>query len=152
RPDHITPRELARLRRLGCTKVQVGFQSLDDAVLAQNRRGHDVAAIRKAVRLLRQAGFKIQAHWMANLYGSDPARDVADFARLFADPDFRPDELKIYPCSLIDGTELMDAYRAGRWRPYTFDELLAVLTECLALTPPYCRVSRMVRDIPAHYI
>ncbi|MCZ7546140.1 MAG: hypothetical protein M5R40_22595 [Anaerolineae bacterium] len=62
--------------------------------------------------------------------------------RLFADPDFRPDELKIYPCSLIDGTELMDAYRAGRWRPYTFDELLAVLTECLALTPPYCRVSR----------
>lgn len=152
RPDYVTEREVLRLRKLGCTKVQIGFQSLDDDVLVKNRRGHDVAAIRRAVRLLRQAGFKIQAHWMANLYGSDPAKDVQDFERLFADPDFRPDELKLYPCSLIDGTGLMDLYRQGLWRPYTHDELLGVLIECVRRVPRYCRVTRMIRDIPAQYI
>ncbi|MBN1286304.1 MAG: tRNA uridine(34) 5-carboxymethylaminomethyl modification radical SAM/GNAT enzyme Elp3 [Anaerolineae bacterium] len=152
RPDYVTPEEVERLRRLGCTKVQIGVQSLDDAVLAKNRRGHDVAAARCAFRLLRGAGFKIQAHWMANLYGSSPEQDIADFARLFDDPDFRPDELKIYPCSLIDGTVLMDLYRQGRWRPYTDGELRRVLAACLARVPPYCRVTRLMRDIPAHYI
>ncbi len=107
RPDHLTAAEVERIRRLGATKVQLGYQSLSDEVLAANRRGHDVASIRRAMRLLRGAGLKIHAHWMPNLYGSSPERDVEDFARIFADPDFRPDELKIYPCSLIESAELM---------------------------------------------
>jgi elongator complex protein 3 len=152
RPDYVTGDEVLRLRRLGCTKVQVGLQSLDDEVLAKNKRGHDVAAARRAVKLLRGAGFKIHAHWMANLYGSDPARDLEDFQRLFADPDFRPDELKVYPCSLLAGTELMDLYRQGLYRPYTEAELRDLLAACLASVPPYCRVTRMMRDIPAQYI
>lgn len=148
RPDYVTEDELRRMRRLGVTKVQIGIQSLSDDVLAGNKRGHDVETTRRAVRLLRQAGFKIQAHWMPNLYGSSPALDVADFSRLFSDADFRPDELKIYPCSLIESAELMNAYRAGRWRPYTYDELMEVLVACLEMVPSYCRVSRVIRDIP----
>ena len=148
RPDHISEEEVLRIRRLGCTKVQIGFQSLNDEVLRLNRRGHTVAATRRAVRLLRQAGFKIHAHWMPNLYGSSPADDVADYARMFDDPDFRPDELKIYPCSLIESAELMRHYQAGTWRPYSHDELLGVLTECFLKTPEYCRLTRVVRDIP----
>src|SRR6185436_10988232 len=99
RPDHISAEEVLRIRRLGCTKVQIGFQSLNDEVLRKNRRGHTVAATRRAVKLLRQAGFKIHAHWMPNLYGSTPDDDIADYRRMFSDPDFCPDELKIYPCS-----------------------------------------------------
>jgi elongator complex protein 3 len=148
RPDYVTEIEVERIRHLGATKVQIGIQSLSDDVLTLNHRGHDVAATRKAVRLLRQAGFKIQAHWMPNLYGSTPERDIADFGRLFSDADFRPDELKIYPCSLIESAELMKAYRAGKWRPYTQDELLEVLVACLGAVPSYCRVSRVIRDIP----
>ncbi len=148
RPDHISVEEVLRVRRLGCTKVQIGFQSLNDEVLRLNRRGHTVAATRRAVRLLRQAGFKIYAHWMPNLYGSSPAQDVEDYAKLFADPDFRPDELKIYPCSLIESAELMRNYRDGSWRPYTHDELLGVLVECFRQTPEYCRLTRVIRDIP----
>ncbi len=148
RPDHISVEEVLRVRRLGCTKVQIGFQSLNDRVLRLNRRGHTVAAARRAVKLLRQAGFKIHAHWMPNLYGSSPEEDIADYARLFADPDFRPDELKIYPCSLIESAELMARYEDGSWRPYTHDELLSVLTECFLRTPEYCRLTRVVRDIP----
>ena len=148
RPDHIDEDEVRRIRRLGCTKVQIGFQSLNDDVLRLNRRGHTVAATRRAVKLLRQAGFKIHAHWMPNLYGSSPQEDVADYTRLFADPDFRPDELKIYPCSLIESAELMKFYQAGQWRPYTGAELLEVLTACFLMTPEYCRLTRVIRDIP----
>lgn len=149
RPDHISEAEVLRIRRLGCTKVQIGFQSLNDAVLRANRRGHTVAATRRAVALLRRAGFKIHAHWMPNLYGSSPALDVEDYARMFADPDFRPDELKVYPCSLIDSAELMRYYERGEWQPYTHDELLGVLVECFKLTPEYCRLTRVIRDIPS---
>ena len=148
RPDHISEEEVIRVRRLGCTKVQIGFQSLSDKVLALNRRGHDVAATRRAVKLLRKAGFKIHAHWMPNLYGSSPAADLDDYDKLFGEPDFRPDELKVYPCSLIESAELMQQYQAGDWRPYTHDELLELLVECFKRTPEYCRLTRVIRDIP----
>ncbi len=148
RPDHISADEVIRIRRLGCTKVQIGFQSLDDRVLAMNKRGHDVAATRRAVKLLRRAGFKIHAHWMPNLYGSSPENDLADYARLFDDVDFRPDELKIYPCSLIESAELMQPYRAGKWRPYSHEELLELLVACFERSPEYCRLTRVIRDIP----
>ncbi|MEP7284403.1 MAG: tRNA uridine(34) 5-carboxymethylaminomethyl modification radical SAM/GNAT enzyme Elp3 [Chloroflexota bacterium] len=148
RPDHINAEEVLRIRRLGCTKVQIGFQSLNDVVLRKNRRGHTVAATRRAVKLLRQAGFKIHAHWMPNLYGSSPDADIADYKLMFADPDFCPDELKIYPCSLIASAELMQRYQDGSWQPYTHDELLHVLVEALRHTPEYCRLTRIIRDIP----
>ncbi|MBW2418993.1 MAG: tRNA uridine(34) 5-carboxymethylaminomethyl modification radical SAM/GNAT enzyme Elp3 [Deltaproteobacteria bacterium] len=147
RPDAVDEAETQRIRRLGATKVQLGFQSLDDAVLAANKRGHDVATTRRAVGLLRRAGFKIHAHWMPNLLGATPEGDVADFERLFADPGLRPDELKVYPCSLIESAELMRFFEAGEWRPYEYDELLAVLTAALERTPRYCRITRMIRDI-----
>ena len=148
RPDHISEEEVIRVRRLGCTKVQIGFQSLNDRVLDLNKRGHDVAATRRAVTLLRKAGFKIHAHWMPNLYGSSPREDLADYEKLFGDADFRPDELKIYPCSLIESAELMQQYQTGEWRPYTHDELLNLLVECFRRTPEYSRLTRVIRDIP----
>jgi elongator complex protein 3 len=152
RPDLVTEEEAVRIRRLGATKAQIGIQSLSDDVLRLNKRGHDVATTRRAMKLLRQAGFKLQAHWMPNLYGSSPDQDVEDFARLFSEPDFRPDELKIYPCSLIESAELMNQYEAGAWRPYTDEELTGVLTECLRRVEPYCRISRVIRDIPGEDI
>ena len=152
RPDHISPEEIERIRRLGCTKVQIGLQSLQDSVLKLNHRGHDVAASRRALKLIRGAGFKIHAHWMANLYGSSVEEDIKDFERLFNDPDFCPDELKLYPCSLIESAELMQYYQDGRWRPYTQDELAKVLTRCFSIVPEYCRLSRVIRDIPSQDI
>lgn len=148
RPDNLNLEEVLRIRRLGATKVQIGYQSLSDRVLALNRRGHDVADIRRATKLLRQAGFKIHAHWMPNLLGSTPELDVEDFERLFDDPDFRPDELKIYPCSLVESAELMGYYERREWLPYCQSELTWVLTECLRRTPEYCRITRVIRDIP----
>ncbi len=149
RPDNISEEEVRRIRRLGCTKTQIGIQSLNDEVLSKNHRGHDVAATRKAFNLLRQAGFKVHAHWMPNLYGSSVDQDKADYLKLFNDPDFMPDELKIYPCSLIESAELMTYFKNGSWVPYSKEQLSEVLTFCLANTPEYCRLTRIIRDIPS---
>jgi elongator complex protein 3 len=147
RPDLVTEGEVLRLRRLGCTKVQLGVQSLNDATLSANRRGHDVASVRRAMHLLRSAGFKLLAHFMPNLLGSTPELDVEGAQAMFDDPAFRPDELKVYPCSLVESADLMRFYERGEYRPYAHDELLDVLARVLEVAPRYCRLSRVIRDI-----
>ena len=107
RPDWVTPEEIRHLRQLGVTKVQIGVQSLDDEILTLNKRGHDVESVRQALGLLRTAGFKLHLHWMPNLFGATPEKDRDDFERFFTDPAICPDELKIYPCSLIKDTEVV---------------------------------------------
>ncbi len=149
RPDNISQDEVIRLRRLGATKIQIGFQSLSDTVLELNKRGHDTAATRMAVTLLRQAGFKIHAHWMPNLYGSSLENDKREYQELFSHPGYKPDELKIYPCALIPSAELMAYYQDGRWKPYETNELEELLRYCLTHTPKWVRLSRVVRDIPS---
>lgn len=152
RPDEINEEEVINIRRLGATKVQLGVQSLNDKVLSLNKRGHDVAQTALAFKLLRQAGFKIHVHWMPNLYGSNPEMDKKDFVKLFKNPKFRPDELKIYPCSLIESAELFDYYKKGLWQPYTNEQLIDVLSFCLSHVPNYCRVTRVIRDISSEDI
>jgi elongator complex protein 3 len=147
RPDHVDEAEVRRLRRLGATKVQLGVQSLDDEILDANGRGHDTAATRQAFALLRAAGFKLHAHWMANLLGATPESDRHDFRRLFDDEAYRPDELKLYPCSLIETAELMGPWKRGEWRPYEEAELLDVVAASLPHVPRWCRVTRVIRDI-----
>lgn len=146
RPDFITLGQLIELRKMGVTKIQIGIQSLDNKILKLNKRGHTINETRRAIRLLRSFGFKIQAHWMANLYGSTPEKDIVDFKKLFFQFWYRPDELKIYPCSLIATAELMDYYQKKMWQPYTHKELMKVMVKVLPLVFEYCRVSRMIRD------
>ena len=152
RPDWITPDEIRHMRRLGVTKVQIGVQSLEDNVLALNKRGHTVAEVSHALGLLRTAGFKLHLHWMPNLYGATLESDRESFHRFFSDPSIRPDELKIYPCSLIAGTALYEKWQAGEYTPYTEKELVALLADIKPTVPPYTRINRLFRDIPAHHI
>ena len=152
RPDTVTAPMLTELRRLGCTKVQIGIQSLDEDVLRANNRVCTVDQLQRAFELIRLLGFKVHTHLMANLYGSNPERDKREFDRFVSDPRFLPDEVKLYPCALVDGTGLMGKYRDGSWRPYTHDELLDVLCHDVLATPPYTRISRMIRDISAEDI
>lgn len=152
RPDEISRDSVREIRRLGATKVQLGLQSLDDEVLRLNKRGHDVAQVARAFGLLRQAGFKLHIHFMANLYGGSVAKDKRDYRRLFRQLAFRPDEIKVYPCSLIASAELMRYYKKGLWRPYSHEQLLDITTFTLTHTPRYARITRMIRDIPAQDI
>ena len=152
RPDAITPDSLTMIRRLGCTKVQMGIQSLDQAVLDANDRGIEVSRIERAFELLRVFGFKIHAHAMVNLLGSTPERDKDDYLRLVRGLPFQPDEIKLYPCALIEGARLQERFEAGEWAPYSEAELLDILVSDVAATPPFCRISRMIRDFSSHDI
>lgn len=152
RPDTVTVENLTLIRRLGCTKVQMGVQSLDDRILAMNDRAIGTKEIRKAFELLRLFGFKIHVHFMANLYGSTVDADKRDYERLVTESAYLPDEVKLYPCALVAGTGLCEHYENGTWRPYTEEELLDVLVADTAVTPPFVRISRMIRDISAHDI
>lgn len=152
RPEALSVPVLTELRQLGCTKVQIGVQTLDDGVCALNRRPSRPQDAERAFALLRLFGFKIHAHFMANLRGSSPERDVQGYRRFVTDERFQPDELKLYPCALIRGSALCRLYEAGEWRPYSEEELLDVLVQDVLATPPYTRVSRMIRDFSAQDI
>jgi elongator complex protein 3 len=152
RPDHITLDEVVRLRAHGVTKVQLGAQSLDDSILTMNQRGHTVAELRRATDLLRRAGFKIVLHWMPNLLGATLDSDRLDFARLWEDTSLRPDELKIYPCQLLANAELYETWRRGEYTPYTTRELVELLADVKPTIPEYCRVNRVIRDIPSTHV
>jgi elongator complex protein 3 len=147
RPDEINSNEIHWLRYLGVTKVQMGAQSLDDHILDINKRGHDVECTRKAVALLRAAGFKIVLHWMPNLLGATPASDRLDFARLW--DGFCPDEIKIYPNQLLPNAELYEYWQRGEFKPYTTEELVDLIADIKPSIPRYCRVNRVIRDIPS---
>ncbi|HTX93217.1 MAG TPA: tRNA uridine(34) 5-carboxymethylaminomethyl modification radical SAM/GNAT enzyme Elp3 [Anaerolineales bacterium] len=150
RPDEITPDELAWFRALGVTKVQIGVQSLDDRILEINKRGHTVAEAHQAVAMLRAGGFKIVLHWMPNLLGATPESDREDFPRLWE--GLCPDEIKIYPCQLLENAELYNYWQRGEYHPYTQDELVNLIADVKPSIPHYCRVNRVIRDIPSTHV
>jgi elongator complex protein 3 len=147
RPDHVNPDELAWLRKLGVTKVQMGAQSLDDHILEINQRGHSLAETHQAVALLRAGGFKIVLHWMPNLLGATVESDREDFSRLW--DELAPDEIKIYPTQLLKNAELYDYWQEGSYKPYTTHELVNLIADIKPAIPRYCRVNRVIRDIPS---
>lgn len=147
RPAVVNEANLVFMRKLGCTKVQIGVQSLDEKKMSLSDRSTKNEAVANAFALLRKAGFKIHAHFMANLPGSTPEKDKADFAELVSNPDYLPDEIKLYPCMLVDSARLNRLAKTGEWKAYDEDVLVDVLVDDVLKTPPYTRISRMMRDI-----
>lgn len=152
RPDLITVDELKWYRKLGVTKVQIGIQSLDDHILSINKRGHTVSQALEALVLLRAGGFKVVLHWMPNLLGATIESDKVDFARLWVDHGMDPDELKIYPCQLLKNTELHNYWQKGEYHPYAETELITLIADIKEIIPKYCRVNRVIRDIPSPHV
>lgn len=152
RPDFINPEEIKRLRRLGVTRVELGVQSIYDDVLKLNRRGHGVKETIRATKLLKDAGFKICYQMMPNLYGSNPKKDLKMFRELFSNSSFQPDYLKIYPCALLKEANLYKIWQKGDYRPYTKKDLINLIIKIKQIIPYYCRIQRIVRDIPSDYV
>ena len=151
RPDEINPAALAHMRLLGVTKVQVGAQSLDNHLLKINKRGHTAEETLQAVSLLRAAGFKVVLHWMPNILGATLNSDREDFNRLWNN-GYCPDEIKIYPTQLVENSELFKIWSMGKFQPYTTDELIQLIADIKITIPRYCRVNRVIRDIPSTLI
>jgi len=149
RPDYITPEEIQRMRELGCTRVELGVQSIYDSILEKNCRGHNVLTTIRATKLLKDAGFKICYHLMPNLPGSTPTRDLAMFREIFSNPDFQPDMIKVYPCVVTRGSQIYKWWKQGKYKPYSEKQLLELLIKIKKLIPPYVRINRLIRDIPS---
>ena len=148
RPDAISPITIYHMRNLGCTRIELGLQATDDKILKLVQRGHTVQQFKDAMILLRQAGFKVDLHFMPDLPGSTPKHDVEMYKQLFSDPGLKPDMVKIYPCIVIKSAPLHNWYKSGKYKPYPEKKLFEALIQMKLSTPRYCRISRLIRDIP----
>nr|MDD3720478.1 tRNA uridine(34) 5-carboxymethylaminomethyl modification radical SAM/GNAT enzyme Elp3 [Candidatus Gracilibacteria bacterium] len=152
RPDWINPEEIARLRKYGITRVEIGYQTTIDEINILNKRGHTNKESIEATRLLKDAGFKVVAHMMPNLLGSTPDLDRKAMKEVFDNSDFRPDELKIYPMVVTDKAELTEIWKKGGFKAYDDETLIDLMSDLEAMIPEYVRINRTYRDIPASEI
>jgi len=152
RPDVCGEKEIKRMLKFGATRVELGVQMPDDKIYKKIKRGHTIKDVIDATKRLRENGFKIGYHIMPGLPFSDIRQDVAMFKKLFKDENFKPDQLKIYPCQVIKGAELENLYRKRKYSPYTEQKLKKLLIKFLHLTPRYCRIMRIMREIPPEYL
>ncbi|MFN7105813.1 MAG: elongator complex protein 3 [Pyrobaculum sp.] len=152
RPDHIDEGEVDHLLKLGVTRVELGVQSIYDDVLERVERGHGVREVASATRLLKDSAYKICYHLMPGLPGSDPDRDLEMFRKVFTNPDFMPDCVKIYPLYVVPGTKLYEDWRRGGYRSYDVETWLDLLAKIYASVPRWARVMRLGRDIPLHHV
>jgi elongator complex protein 3 len=152
RPDVCGEEEIRRMLDFGATRVELGVQVLDDAIFHKVERGHGIVEVIRATRSLKRYGFKVYYHWMPGLPGSTLEHDLAMSRELFANPDFRPDGLKLYPTMVVAGTRLEQWYKDGEYKPYPNQDMLELMADIKAIVPKYVRISRVLRDIPAQYI
>ncbi len=153
RPEYVTDENCQLRRKWGVTRLEMGVQSTNDAVLDANKRGHKVAEVKAALHKLRQYGFKFSIHIMPGLYQSTLEKDRQSFVDIFADPAIKPDELKFYPTAVIPNTELYELYRSGEYKAMHTDDIKTLVKDVLLhIVPPYNRIKRLIRDIPASEI
>ena len=152
RPDVCGKKEIRRMLRFGCTRVELGVQAIDDKIYKKVKRGHTVKDVIDATKRLREAGFKIGYHIMPGIPGSNKKKDIEMFKKIFLNPAFKPDQLKIYPCQVIKGSGLENNYYKRKYKPYTEQELKKLILKFLHLTPRYCRIMRIMREIPPDYL
>jgi len=151
RPD-VCSKFIDRMRELGVTRVELGVQILDDKIYKKVKRGHTVQDVVEATQNLKDTGFKVGYHIMPGLPGSNLKKDIDLFKKLFSDERFKPDQLKIYPCQVIPGSELENWYWSRKYIPYNKKETEKILIKMLKAVPRYCRVMRVMREIPPEYI
>ncbi len=152
RPDWINPEEIKRLRSYWVTRVEIWYQTTFDEINELNKRWHWNKESIEATKMLKDAWFKVVAHMMPNLLGSNPEMDIQSLARIFDDQAFRPDELKIYPMMVTDKSELTEIWKAWGFKAYDDKTLIDLTATLESMIPEYIRLNRTYRDIPASEI
>lgn len=148
RPDHSSPTHLSAMLEYGCTRLEIGVQSVYEDVARDTNRGHTVQAVCDCFRLAKDAGFKVVSHMMPSLPNCPMERDIESFVELFENPSFRPDGLKIYPTLVIRGTGLYEMWKHGLYKSLAPTDLIELIARVFSLVPPWVRVYRVQRDIP----
>ncbi|OEU21031.1 histone acetyltransferase ELP3 [Fragilariopsis cylindrus CCMP1102] len=148
RPDYCLKPHLEEMLSYGCTRIEIGVQSIYESVARETNRGHTVAAVCHSFQLSKDCGFKVVTHMMPDLPNMGWERDLTGFEEYFENPQFRSDGMKLYPTLVIRGTGLYELWKTGRYRNYTPDQLVELTAKILSLVPPWTRMYRIQRDIP----
>ena len=143
---------IPRMREFGATRVELGVQVIDNEIYKKTKRGHTVQDVVLATGALRNAGFKIGYHIMPGLPGSNYKKDLRLFKKLFKDKRFKPDQIKIYPCQVMPGSQLEKDYWKGEYNPYSKEKIQKLIIEMMKNIPRYCRVMRVMREIPPEFL
>jgi len=152
RPDYCKENHIDSMLNFGTTRVEIGIQTIYDDIYNLVKRGHTTADSIESIRIAKDAGLKINTHIMPNLPGSSIDKDLQLFEKLFSNPEYQPDMLKIYPTLVIAGTELYKWWKKGKYIPYSDNELIDLIAQVKNDIPPYVRIQRIMRDIPATLI
>jgi len=152
RPDWAKEKHVDRMLSMGVTRVELGVQNVYDDIYELVERGHSVQDVVEATRILKDAGLKVVYHLMPGLPGSSFERDLEGFRRIFTSSEFKPDMIKIYPCLVLKGTKAYEWWRRGEYKPYTTEEAAQLILEVKKMVPPWVRIMRIQRDIPAYLI
>jgi elongator complex protein 3 len=148
RPDNCSIKEIKRMREFGATRVELGVQNPDNEIYKKINRGHTVQDVINSTKLLKEAGFKVGYHLMPGLPFSNFKKDLKNFKKIFEDENFRPDQLKIYPCQIIENSILAEKYQKLKFIPYNTEKTIEIVKEIMKIIPEYCRVMRIMREIP----
>src|SRR2546425_781597 len=148
RPDWSRVGHVDHMLSMGVTRVEIGVQTLYDDVYEKSHRDHTVADVVQATQTLKDSGIKVGYHMMLGLPGCDASRDLDAFRKIFEDPDFKPDMLKIYPCLVTPGTQLYEEWKRGEYNPYSTEESARLIAEIKQLVPRWIRIMRIQREIP----
>ena len=151
RPDYAKMEDINRMLQFGVTRVDLGVQTLYNHIYKRVDRGHKIQDVIEANQLLRDSGIKVAMHMMPGLLSSFSS-DVNMFKRLFNEPLFSPDMLKIYPCLVTEGSEFYDMWKKGEYEPYTSQQAVDLIVEVKKILPKWVRTMRIQRDIPATLI
>jgi ELP3 family radical SAM enzyme/protein acetyltransferase len=163
RPDFITRQSIKDYRRWGVTRVQIGVQHYDDMILDFIKRECYTVDTIRAIRMLKETGFKVVCHLMPDLPGSSPEKDKSMLLRAIVDPDVQFDDVKIYPTAIcmsdnpniIVTSDIATWYKEGSYIPYAeknLKDLINVLKLYKTHVQPWVRIQRLVRDIPSKSI
>jgi len=152
RPDWAQTQQVDQMLKMGVTRVELGVQTTYDDIYQRVDRGHTIKDVVEATRILKDSGLKVTYHLMPGLPGSNPERDLNTFRSIFNKEEFKPDMLKIYPCLVIKGTKVYEWWKRGEFKPYTSEEAICLLQEVKKIVPPWIRIMRIQRDIPASLI
>ena len=167
RPEYLNPRQIRRMRRFNVTRLQIGVQHIDDDILEYIDRGCTLKQIIRGNDVWKKNGGKVDWHLMPDLPGSSKERDLEMFKKIFGiqgiteinknyikydlkHPELQADQLKIYPCSVVDWTKIKEWYENGTYKPYSEnkEDLIEVLVFIKKNVFPWIRINRIIRDIP----
>ncbi|GAF89158.1 unnamed protein product, partial [marine sediment metagenome] len=152
RPDICSKKHIKQMLEFGATRCELGVQIIDDKIYKKVNRGHKIKDVIEATKRLKDVGFKVGYHVMPGLPGSNMKHDIKLFKELFKNQNFKPDQLKIYPCQVIKGSNLEKWFRQGKYKPYNDKQLIQLLIKMKKLVPEYCRIMRIMREIPPLYL